>query len=134
MNPVEKRNEIETMIKNELKENNIKEFLESNLKLETKIRILSKMQKMILNNNDNLSIMIKDYIFNIQNNNNNNNKIKDEEEKRRELFMIIYSKEEIYKEREERKFELINENLMIPNIKELNFKNLLKITNQQLES
>ena len=36
MNPVEKRNEIETMIKNKLEENNIKEFLKSDLKLEKK--------------------------------------------------------------------------------------------------
>ena len=99
------------MILEKLIEKNINRFLESNLKQEIKIRILSKLQKMKPNNNNNVTRIVKEYIFNIQ---------KEENEENREVFMIIYSTKEIYKEKG--KFNIKNKKIILPNIKDLNQK------------
>ena len=104
----ENHDQDEKMILEKLNENNIKKFLESNVKQERKIRILSKLQKMKPNNND-LQRIVKEYIFNIQKEGN--------KEENREIFMINYSTKEIYKEK--RKFNLRNEKIILPNIKDL---------------
>ena len=70
------------MIVEKLNENNIKKLLESNLKQERIIRILSKRQKMKQNH---VQTKVKEYIFNIQNEEN-----KEKEENREKHYPILY--------------------------------------------
>ena len=92
----EKNNEVEKMIVNNLNEKNIDFFFNSELSEERKIRILSKVSK--LGTTKNISDIITNWVFNIQNNKDNNLKThkKNEEDRNQELFMIIYPEEYIH--------------------------------------
>ena len=109
-------NQDEEKIIESIKDNNISSFLNSNISLERKIRILSKIE------NDEIISSICDYIFKMDSDHYNINKLG----YNREIFLILYKEEDINIISEKLKIQLKLENIINPKRKEiqLNDKNL----------
>ena len=124
-------NEEENEILRKINKNNINIFFKSNLSLERKLRILSKLQK--YEHYQNIYSLIKDSIFNNENQIERKNQVvnscydKNEKESQ-EILKLIYSEEEIYEEMKRRERNIKNDKIFLlnPNYKEMIMKERIK--------